>query len=206
MFADDADRHYFLKLLARYQRRFDLRLYHYCPMGNHFHLVLQLADARQLSRLMAGLLLAYVRYVQRRSGFVGHLWQGRFKSPAIEAETYLLSCGRYVERNPVEARLVEVPWEYAWSSARHYAGGTADPLLAANPWYEQLAATPARRQELWRAFLQGADDRAAVFQRAEWIIGEEGLRRAWVRERSRPVPRRGGRPRQSRCDAEPVST
>ncbi len=128
------------------------------------------------------------------------------QEPAIEAETYLRRCGRYVERNPVEARLVAVPWEYAWSSARHYAGGAADPLLAANPWYERLAATPARRQELWHAFLQGADDRAAVFQRAEWIIGEEVFRRAWVQERSRPVPRRSGRPRQSRCDVGPVST
>src|SRR5579871_2926773 len=88
VFADDADRRYFLDLLARDQQRFAVRLSHYRLMGNNFHLWLPLADARQLARVMAGLLLAYVCYCQRRYGFVGHLGQGRFKSPAIEAELY----------------------------------------------------------------------------------------------------------------------
>jgi putative transposase len=66
-------------------------------MDNHFHLLMQLAQPRQLSRLMASLLVAYVRYVQLRYRLVGHVFQGRFKSPAIEAEPYLLSCGRYIE-------------------------------------------------------------------------------------------------------------
>src|SRR5690242_9653075 len=116
IFADDEDRRHFLKLLARYRDRFDLRLYHYCLMGNHFHVLVQLGEARRLSALMAGLLRSYTHHFHRRHGFVGRLWQGRFKAPAIEAEGYLLSCGRYVERNPAEARLVALPWEYGWSS------------------------------------------------------------------------------------------
>ena len=103
VFADGEDRHAFLNLVARYQQPFGLRLYHYCLMTNHFHLLLQLDDPRRLSALMAGLLRAYVHHCARRHGFVGHLWQGRFKSPAIQCSTYLLSCGRYIERNPVEA-------------------------------------------------------------------------------------------------------
>ena len=54
---------------------------------------------------------AYVHYFNRRYRFVGHLWQGRFKSPAIQCEGYLLSCGRYIERNPLEAGLVTEPWQ-----------------------------------------------------------------------------------------------
>jgi putative transposase len=57
------------------------------------------------------------------------------KSPAIEVERYLLSCGRYIERNPLEAALVEAAWDYPWSSYPHYAHGAPDSLLAANPWY-----------------------------------------------------------------------
>jgi putative transposase len=72
---------------------------------------------------MAGLLRAYVHYFHRRTGFVGHLWQGRFRSPAVGVEQYFLSCARYIERNPVEAGLVVEPWEYAWSSCRAYALG-----------------------------------------------------------------------------------
>jgi putative transposase len=87
VFADDADRAHFLKLLARYRDRFGLRLYHYGLMGNHFHLVVQLPEARRLSALMAGLLRSYTHHFHKRHGFVGRLWQGRFKSPAIEMES-----------------------------------------------------------------------------------------------------------------------
>jgi putative transposase len=70
---------------------------------------------------MAGLLRAYTHHVHRRHGLVGRMWQGRFKSPAIEAERYALSCGSYIERNPLEAGLVAQPWDYRWSSCRAYA-------------------------------------------------------------------------------------
>ena len=117
VFADDEDRRAFLGLVQRYRGRFGFRLYHYCLMGNHFHLLLQLQQPRHLSPLMAGLLRAYVHHCHRRHGFVGHRWQGRFKSPTIQRRDYLLSCGRYIERNPVEAGLVPLPWEYPWSKS-----------------------------------------------------------------------------------------
>jgi putative transposase len=100
------------------------------PDDQPFHLLLQLPRPQQLSRLMAGLLRAYVHYYHGRYDFVGHLFQGRFKSPAIEADSYLLSCGRYIERNPVEAGLVTEPWLYRWSICRAYALGEEDALLA----------------------------------------------------------------------------
>src|SRR5262249_41652812 len=84
----------------------------------------------------------------RRNGLVGHLFQGRFKSPAVQADRYALSCGRYIERNPVEAHLEKDPWHYRWWSCHHYALGEADPLLAVNPWYEQLTLEQSRRQTL----------------------------------------------------------
>src|SRR5438552_17140619 len=141
--------------MVTYRQRFDVHLYHYCLMDNHFHLLLQLAQPRQLSRLMASMLVAYVRYFQY--GFVGHVFQGRFKSPAIEADSYLLSCGRYIERNPVEANLVQDAWQYCWSSCRTYALGVNDTLLASNPWYEQWSQDSTRRQVLWHEFVRGPD-------------------------------------------------
>src|SRR5947208_16565465 len=71
LFRDADDTRYFLGLLDRYRRRFGLRLYHYCLMTNHIHLLLQLDEPRRLSALMAGLLIAYVRYCNGRHGFVG---------------------------------------------------------------------------------------------------------------------------------------
>jgi putative transposase len=194
IFHDDEDRTTFLGLLGRYRERFALRLYHYCLLSNHFHLVLQLPQPAALSRLVAGLLVAYWHHYRRRYRLVGHLFQGRFKSPAIEAETYLLSCGRYVERNPLAAGLCQEPWAYPWSSCRAYAQGQADGLLAANPWYDSLAAESARRQALWREFLLGEDPKEGAILSHDWALGDAGFRRAFRQIKARPVPRGRGRP------------
>jgi putative transposase len=137
-----------------------------------------------------------VHYFHQRYGLVGHLWQGRFQSPGIEAETYLSSCGRYVERNPTEAGLVVQPWDYRWSSCRAYALGEPDPLLADHPWYRELGSTAAARQQRWREFLLGEDPREQEIRRGDWLIGEQGFRGRMHRPQARALPRRRGRPRQ----------
>jgi putative transposase len=76
VFHDDQDRSLFLDLLDRYRKRFDFRLYHYCLLSNHFHLLLQLPQAGRLSRMVAGLLVAYLHHYRCRYALVGHLFQG----------------------------------------------------------------------------------------------------------------------------------
>jgi putative transposase len=196
IFLDDEDRAAFLSLLGHYRQRFQLRLFHYCLMTNHFHLLVQLPDPRQLSRLMAGLLRAYVHHVHRRYQFLGHLWQGRFKSPAVQGDPYWLSCGRYIERNPLEAGLVAEPWQFRWSSAPAYALGREDPLVDENPWYRELSTEGGRRQALWRDFLLGEDPREEDIRQGAWAIGDAAFHLRLEQERGRPVRRRRGRPRK----------
>ncbi|HWG44720.1 MAG TPA: transposase [Gemmataceae bacterium] len=196
IFADDEDRIVFLSLLARYRQRYAFRLFHYCLMSNHFHLLLQLQSPRQLSTFMAGLLRAYVHHCHRRHQFVGHLWQGRFKSPVIQKDDYWLSCGRYIERNPVEAGLVAEPWQYRWSSAACYAWGTADSLVEENPCYQELAVGKVDQQRLWRAFLVAEDEREDEVRRGDWAVGDARFRDRMGEVRGRPLRRRG-RPRKS---------
>jgi putative transposase len=198
IFADPDDTRYFLGLVDRYRRRDGFRLYHYCVMSNHFHLLLQLDDPRRLSALMAGLLIAYVRYCNGRHGFVGHLVQGRFKSPLVQRESYWLSCGRYIERNPIEAGLVAVPWDYPWSSSRAYALGATDPLLTEDPCYTELSPDPARRRQLWREFLCDEDPREDVVRRGDWAVGDEEFRGRMAQVLGRPLPRPRGRPPKPR--------
>ncbi len=119
----------------------------------------------------------------------------------METDAYLLTCGRYVERNPLVARLVETPWHYRWSSCRAYALGEPDVLLSYNPWYEQLAATADARQVHWRTFLLGADDKEAVVQRHDWVVGEPAFRQRMQWREARPAPRGAGRPCGSRSAA-----
>jgi putative transposase len=197
VFATDADRLKFLELLRRYRHRFDLRVYAYCLMSNHFHLLVQLREPRELSGMVAGLLRSYVHYHHRRTGFVGHLWQGRFKSPAVQAQPYLLSCARYLERNPLAADLVAAPWDWPWSSCRAQALGEANDLVDPNPYYLELGADPARRQQRWREFLLGEDPKEEAIRRQDWLVGDEGFRQEAAEHRSWPVGRGKGRPRKS---------
>jgi putative transposase len=197
IFADADDRHAFLRRLGRYQSRFGLRLYHYCLMTTHIHMLVQLENAAQVSALMAGLLRAYVHHCHRRHGFVGHRWQGRFQSPAVQCSEYLLSCGHSIERNPIEVGLVALPWAYRWSSAATYALGKPDPLLAENAEYLSLGSSAAKRQETWQRSLLAADRREAMARRGDWSIGDEGFRQRVQLEDGRPAARRRGRPPRS---------
>jgi putative transposase len=207
IFADPDDVRYFLGLLDRYRRRFGFRLYHYCVLSNHFHLLLQPEDPRRLSSLLAGLLLAYARYCNGRHGFVGHLFQGRFRSPLVQRDGYWLSCGRYIERNPLEVGLVDDPWHYPWSSARVYALREPDPLVTEDPCYTELSPDLARRQRLWREFLLGDDPREEAVRKGDWAVGDDGFRGRMAQVLGRPLPRPRGRPpKAGRVQAGPLMT
>jgi putative transposase len=176
--------------LTRYRQRFGFRLYHYCLLSSHFHLLLHVDDPRRLLALMAGLVLAYVRYVQRRHRCVGHVWQGRFKSPLVQRESYWLSCGRYIARNPLEPGMVAEPWSYPWSSWRYYALGEADALVTESPCYTERSPDPEQLQQLWRRFLMEADPREEVVRRGDWVVADESSGRS---------PNRQGRQEPNHC-------
>lgn len=101
-----------------------------------------------------------------------------------------------IERNPVEAGLAAQPWQYRWSSAGAYALGSVDELLAANPWYEALGATPSDRQQRWQAYLLGEDAREEAIRRGEGVLGDEAFRQRVWQVHGRPSPRGRGRPRK----------
>ena len=152
-FAEAAFRH-FLTQLAHAKARYPSRLYHYCLMSNHLHLLLQVARAEDLPHFMQGLLQGYGRWYKTQHRYVGHVWQGRYKSPCVAEESYYLEAGRYIERNPVRAKLVTEPLAYPWSSYGYYAAGRPDPLVDEDPYYAGLGATPTERQHAYRDFVQ----------------------------------------------------
>jgi len=130
IFRDDRDRSKFLEYLAEGAERYRVKLHCYVLMENHFHLVVTTTEAN-LSKWMHQLKTAYTIYFNRRHQLVGHLFQGRFKSTVIEAESYLLEVSRYLHLNPVRGLALGhgTPIErrerlrgYGWSSYRGYAG------------------------------------------------------------------------------------
>ena len=144
---------YFLDLLARIKAHYPAQLYHYCLMSNHIHLLVEIEAGTQLPKFMQSLLQGYGRWHAKRRGYLGHVWQGRYKSPLLDRESYFLEAGRYIERNPLRAKMVKHINDYPWSSYSAYAYGKHDPLLDEDPYYAQLGATVEARQLAYRDFV-----------------------------------------------------
>lgn len=92
----------------------------------------------------------YVQYINRTYKRSGTLWEGRYKSCPIQAETYLLACQRYIELNPVRANMVEHPAEYKWSSYRTNAQDESTELICPHTIYEQLGLDHQQRKSAYR--------------------------------------------------------
>ena len=117
VFAEVSAYQYYLKTLRLWKREYGIKVYAYCLMTHHVHMVLEPADdVAVLGNLMKRLAGRQTRYVNCLEGRSGTLWGGRHKSSPIQSEQYFLSCCRYVELNPVRAGMVRTPNQYRWSS------------------------------------------------------------------------------------------
>jgi len=151
-FADD-DRRAYLEWLKAYCDEHAVAILAYCLMTNHVHLVAVPARDDGLHRALKPLHMRYAQRINRSRGWHGHLWRGRFFSSPLD-DAYLWAALRYVERNPVRARLVRRAENYAWSSADAHCARRADGVLTQAPiWRERLAAV-----DDWSAWLAEGDE------------------------------------------------
>jgi putative transposase len=125
-------------------------LHAYVLMTNHVHLLLTPKKAERIPRIVISLGRRYVQYINRTYRRTGTLWDSRYKSSLIDSDTYLLTCMRYIELNPVRAAMVEDPAHYRWTSYRANALGQSDAKLSAHDVYLALGATPKARQAAYR--------------------------------------------------------
>lgn len=191
LFADDADRHAYLRLLAHFTTQHHVHVWAWCLMTNHVHCVLVPTQETALARAVGEAHRRYTRAVNFRAGVRGHLFQERFHSFPIQDDSHLLAVIRYVECNPVRARMVQRADEYAWSSARYHVHGTVDPLIQASP-IRQLVPD-------WAGFLRDEEDSLEVIRR-HVRTGRPWGTIDWIRQREQQLgrsllPRRGGWPK-----------
>jgi len=153
LFCDQEDAGTFLGYLYEIKNKLSADIYHFCLMTNHFHFLMQVKKGDDLSKVMHSVQLGYARYFKRKYRFVGHVFQERFRSPLIDGEAYYLQCGRYIERNPVKAGMVDKAWDYEWTSAKYYAAGEKNAIITPNPYYAGMGPDDVGRQENYRRFL-----------------------------------------------------
>jgi REP element-mobilizing transposase RayT len=126
IYLNDADRYLFLETLSEMAQRFELDVFAYVLMSNHYHLLIKTQRAN-LKKAMQWFGTTYTRRFNIRNRKTGHLFQGRYKSIIVQNDAYLMRLSCYIHRNPLRAGLVERLIEYPWSSYPVYAYGKKGP-------------------------------------------------------------------------------
>lgn len=199
-FFTDEDYHCYLHWLEESARDCGCALHGYTLMTNHVHLLMTPKEQNAPAKLMQSLGRRYVQYANRVYRRSGSLWEGRYKSSVVQAESYLLACQRYIELNPVRAGMVVDPGQYRWSSYRANGLGQADGRLTPHERYLSLGSEGRERQAAYRALFRpeldaeaAADIRKALQlgmpvgneRFADLICGRLGIRRN-TGQRGRP--------------------
>ncbi len=202
-FFAEEDFRFYLDSLGVCAAKTRCRVHAYVLMTNHVHLLLSSDEPNGAGALMKALGQRYVQYVNRTYRRSGTLWEGRFRSCLTQEESYLLSCMRYIEMNPVRAGMVAHPGEYRWSSYRANAQGETDQLIAPHAVYDALGPDAASRagayRELFRYGLDpGLVDEIRKATNGNFALGDTrftaDIEAAIGR---RVVPGKSGRPRKN---------
>lgn len=153
VFYVEEDYQTYLEWLNHYSQQHQLEILAYCLMTNHIHLVAVPANESSLQQVLKPLHMRYAQRINRMRKWRGHFWQGRYFSSPMD-ERYMWSAIRYVERNPVRARMVRNAEEYAWSSAVSHCRRVDDRVLSNDPQWKRLT----EQVDDWSGWLAEGDD------------------------------------------------
>lgn len=154
IFYNDTNRRFFIECLKETKEKTKSTIYAYCLMINHVHLLIVPSTEKSLGNMIQSLGRRYVQYINKLHKRTGTLWEGRFKSSLVSKDEYLLTCSRYVELNPVRAKMVKHPKDFPWSSYNFKAEGKQDELLDNDPVYMGLGKTPKERQTNYKEWIE----------------------------------------------------
>jgi putative transposase len=193
-FFNDGDYAEYLALMGQWCKELGVKIWCYCLMPNHVHLIAMPKTEDGLARAIGEAHRRYTRRVNFREDWRGHLWQGRFASFVMD-EPYLLAAARYIELNPVRAGLVVAPSDYRWSSARAHLKGKDDALATVSPLLKMA--------KNWRRLLTSAatEEEIETFRRHERtgrVLGDEDFQKRLEKNLGRVLRRQKPGPKPAR--------
>ena len=201
IFVADEDYHCFSHYLHEACERHGCQIHAWVFMTNHIHLLLTPDAEESISKMMQSVGRRYVQYFNKTYQRTGTLWEGRYKATLIDSDSYLFTCYRYIELNPVRANMVGHPGEYRWSSYHANALGHQDRLIQSHERYVALGGTSASRQETYRKMFKVHIDEKALDEIRQstqkgWALGSDRFKdeiEQLVQRRTKPLPRGGDR-------------
>jgi len=159
IFGDDTDRKKYISLLKAETKRYGLLILAYCLMPNHVHFIGIPEREDSMGNVFKYAHMKYSQYYNKKTRTTGHLFQGRFFS-CIMDEPHTLVCARYIERNPVRAKIVKKPRLWKWSSAKIHCGIDKRDELEVNRLFDYVE----EKQKGWKGFIEVPDNPNEVKQ------------------------------------------
>lgn len=175
-FFSDDDYIFYMELLAEQASKSGCEVHAWCLMSNHVHLLVSPQEQSSAGSLMKGIGQRYVQYVNRTYGRSGTLWEGRFRSCLVQSESYVLACYRYIEMNPVRAKMVAHPAEYRWSSYRVNAQSEFSYFITPHSQYLSLGGPNTSSAEAYRDLFRdelgvGMVDQIRAATNGNYVLG-----------------------------------
>jgi len=170
IFVNERDYRKFLEYLRTAKKMFQFHLCAYCLMGNHYHLLIE-TTLPNLSKIMQYINTAYTIYYNTKHKRCGHLFQGRFKSIIVEADSYFSELTRYIHLNPIKAKIADSPEKYPWSSYNAYLDNKTEDFMIDKDRIKELLAMDV--SEYRQFILSGIINTADLFKKvyAGCILG-----------------------------------
>ena len=153
IFSEDTDYKKYLSILKEETKKYSLIILAYCFMPNHVHFIGVPEKEDSMAKVFKYAHMKYSQYYNKKTHGAGHLFQGRFFSSVMD-EMHTLACARYIERNPVRAKMVKKPYDYDWSSAKaHCRVEQLDTLQVS-----KLFSYVEEKQKTWKEFIEIPDN------------------------------------------------
>lgn len=180
-FFADADYAFYLQKLYKAAVLHHVKVHAFVLMSNHVHLLVTGETKDSIPNMMQTVGRSFVRYINIVYKRTGTLWEGRYKSSLVSSGEYLFTLSRYIELNPVRAKMVNTPGEYPWSSYRHNGMGIAAALISEHDEYRNLGNTRVDRVQAYRTYFENQlpsellEDIRLCTNKG-WVIGDEKFR------------------------------
>ena len=153
IFTDDKDREKYLSWVQEYSQKFALSILVYCLMQNHVHFIAIPTREDSLAKAFQAVHMRYAQYFNKKLKSAGHLWQGRFYSCILD-EPHLIVAAKYIERNPVRAKIINKPWQWKWSSALAHVNKAVELPLKLADFFKITGMSYGS----WREYIDYKDD------------------------------------------------
>lgn len=190
IFYADADYQFYLEKLQLACDKHHCQLHAYVLMTNHVHLLITPLEEDGIGKVMQMLGRYYVQYYTYKR--TGTLWEGRYKATLIDSASYLLTCMRYIELNPVRAGMVSHPSEYPWSSYHYNAIGQPNELITPHIEYIRLDKAAESRQAAYRQLFKHRIPESGLQEIREatnkaWVLGNDRFKQRIQKQLARRV-------------------